>query len=410
MLNYNAPIDGQKSSIDGAGSDQMNTFFWLKKALIESRKEQFFMPLSSTINMPKHYGKTIKVFEYVPLLDDRNVNDQGIDATGATIADGNLYGSSKDIGTITNKLPTLTENGGRVNRVGFTRLTREGSIHKFGFFTEFTQEALDFDSDDGLKEHLSRELLNGAVQLTEAVLQRDLLAAAGTVLFAGAATSNAEVTGEVVPEVVGVSPEIPASVVTYQNLMRLDQILNDNRTPKQTKIIVGSRMIDTKTIPSGRVMFIGSELVPLVRGMTDLFGNEAFIPVQQYGDAGTIMNGEIGSVDAFRIIVVPEMLHWAAAGAEVDDNPGYRTSMDGTDEKYDVYPMLVVGDDSFVTIGFQTDGKTVKFSVMTKMPGRETADRNDPYGETGFSSIKWYYGILIKRPERIGLVKTVAPI
>ena len=410
MLNYNAPIDGQKSSIDGAGSDQMNTFFWLKKALIESRKEQFFMPLSSTINMPKHYGKTIKVFEYVPLLDDRNVNDQGIDATGATIADGNLYGSSKDIGTITNKLPTLTENGGRVNRVGFTRLTREGSIHKFGFFTEFTQEALDFDSDDGLKEHLSRELLNGAVQLTEAVLQRDLLAAAGTVLFAGAATSNAEVTGEVVPAVVGVSPEIPASVVTYQNLMRLDQILNDNRTPKQTKIIVGSRMIDTKTIPSGRVMFIGSELVPLVRGMTDLFDNEAFIPVQQYGDAGTIMNGEIGSVDAFRIIVVPEMLHWAAAGAEVDDNPGYRTSMDGTDEKYDIYPMLVVGDDSFVTIGFQTDGKTVKFSVMTKMPGRETADRNDPYGETGFSSIKWYYGILIKRPERIGLVKTVAPI
>ena len=410
MLNYNAPIDGQKSSIDGAGSDQMNTFFWLKKALIESRKEQFFMPLSSTINMPKHYGKTIKVFEYVPLLDDRNINDQGIDATGATIADGNLYGSSKDIGTITNKLPTLTENGGRVNRVGFTRLTREGSIHKFGFFTEFTQEALDFDSDDGLKEHLSRELLNGAVQLTEAVLQRDLLAAAGTVLFAGAATSDAEVTGEIVPQVVGVSPEIPASVVTYQNLMRLDQILNENRTPKQTKIIVGSRMIDTKTIPSGRVMFIGSELVPLVRGMTDLFDNEAFIPVQQYGDAGTIMNGEIGSVDAFRIIVVPEMLHWAAAGAEVDDNPGYRTSMDGTDEKYDIYPMLVVGDDSFVTIGFQTDGKTVKFSVMTKMPGRETADRNDPYGETGFSSIKWYYGILIKRPERIGLVKTVAPI
>ena len=410
MLNYNAPIDGQKSSIDGAGSDQMNTFFWLKKALIESRKEQFFMPLSSTINMPKHYGKTIKVFEYVPLLDDRNINDQGIDATGATIADGNLYGSSKDIGTITNKLPTLTENGGRVNRVGFTRLTREGSIHKFGFFTEFTQEAIDFDSDDGLKEHLSRELLNGAVQLTEAVLQRDLLAAAGTVLFAGAATSDAEVTGEIVPEVPGTSPEIPASVVTYQNLMRLDQILNDNRTPKQTKIIVGSRMIDTKTIPSGRVMFIGSELVPVVRGMTDLFGNEAFIPVQQYGDAGTIMNGEIGSVDAFRIIVVPEMLHWAAAGAEVDDNPGYRTSMDGTDEKYDIYPMLVVGDDSFVTIGFQTDGKTVKFSVMTKMPGRETADRNDPYGETGFSSIKWYYGILIKRPERIGLVKTVAPI
>ena len=400
MLNYNAPIDGQKSSIDGAGSDQMNTFFWLKKALIESRKEQFFMPLSSTVNMPKHFGKTIKVFEYVPLLDDRNVNDQGIDATGATIADGNLYGSSKDIGTITNKLPTLTENGGRVNRVGFTRLQREGSIHKFGFFTEFTQESLDFDSDDGLKDHLSRELMNGAVQLTEAVLQKDLLAAAGVVLFAGAAVSDSEITGE------GTTP----SIVSYRNLMRLDQILTDNRTPTQTRVITGSRLIDTKVIGATRVMYVGSELVPLLKGMKDLFDNKAFIEIQHYADGGNLLNGEIGSIDKFRIIQVPEMLHWAGVGAAVGTNPGYRSSTVGGTEKYDVFPMLVVGDDSFTTIGFQTDGKSVKFSVMTKMPGRETADRNDPFGETGFSSIKWYYGILVKRPERIALVKTVAPI
>ena len=403
MLNYNAPIDGQKSSIDGAGSDQMNTFFWLKKAIIESRKEQYFMPLASVTNMPKHYGKTIKVFEYVPLLDDRNINDQGIDASGATIANGNLYGSSRDIGNITTKLPVLTENGGRVNRVGFTRLQREGSIHKFGFFTEFTQEALDFDSDDGLKDHLSRELMNGAVQLTEAVLQKDLLAAAGVVLFAGAATLDSEITGEV-------NGGVPASIVSYRNLMRLDQILTDNRTPTQTRVITGSRLIDTKVIGATRVMYVGSELVPLLKGMKDLFDNKAFIEIQHYADGGNLLNGEIGSIDKFRIIQVPEMLHWAGAGDAVGTNPGYRSSTVGGTEKYDVFPMLVVGDDSFTTIGFQTDGKSVKFSVMTKMPGRETADRNDPFGETGFSSIKWYYGILVKRPERIALVKTVAPI
>jgi N4-gp56 family major capsid protein len=358
------------------------------------------MPLASTIGMPKHFGKTIKVYEYVPLLDERNVNDQGIDANGVTIANGNLYGSSKDIGTITSKLPTLTENGGRVNRVGFTRLSREGSIHKFGFFTEFTQESLDFDSDDGLMEHLSRELMNGAVQITEAVLQKDLLAAAGVVLFAGVATDDGEITGE------GAN----VSLVSYQNLMRLSQILTDNRTPKQTKVITGSRLIDTKTLPAGRVMYIGSELVPVIKGMKDLFDNQAFIPVQQYGDAGTILNGEIGTVDEFRIVQVPEMLHWAGAGAVVGTNPGYRSTDVAGTEHYDVFPMLVLGEDSWTTIGFQTDGKTVKFSVMTKMPGKETADRNDPYGETGFSSIKWYYGILIKRSERIGLVKTVAPV
>lgn len=405
-LNYNAPIDGQKSTIDGNNSDQMNTFYWLKKSIIESRKEQYFMPLASVTNMPKHFGKTIKAYEYVPLLDDRNVNDQGIDANGATIVDGNLYGSSRDVGLITSKLPMLTENGGRVNRVGFTRLSLEGSIHKFGFFYEFTQESLDFDSDDSLKEHLSRELMNGAVQLTEAVLQKDLLAAAGTILYAGAATSDDEITGE---ETVG-PPEIPASLVSYRNLMRLDQILTDNRTPRQTKIITGSRMIDTRVIPAGRVAYVGSALVPWLKEMRDLFGNKAFIEVQHYADAGNVLNGEIGSIDAFRFVQVPEMLHWAGAGAEVGTNPGYRSSMVNGTEHYDVYPILVVGDDSFTTIGFQTDGKSVKFNVLTKMPGRETADRNDPYGETGFSSIKWYYGILVKRPERIGLIKTVAPV
>lgn len=409
MLNYNSPSEGQQSSVEGTGSSQMNTFFWLKKAIIEARKDQYFMPLSSTLDLPKHYGKEVRVYQWIPLLDDRNINDQGIDANGATIANGNLYGSSRDVGTITNKLPALSENGGRVNRVGFQRLQRKGSIHQFGFFYEFTKESLDFDSEDNVKEHLSRELMNGAVQLTEAVLQKDLLAAAGTVLFAGAATSDATITGEITPAA-GEVPELPASVVSYKNLMRLDKILTDNRTPKQTKIISGSRNIDTKTISGGRVMFVSSELASTLKGMTDLFGNKAFIEPQHYADAGTLMNGEIGSVDAFRFIQVPEMLHWAGAGAAVTDNPGYHSTVVGGTEKYDVYPMLVVGDDSFQTIGFQTDGKTVKFSVITKMPGNETADRNDPYGLTGFSSIRWYYGILVKRPERIALIKCVAPI
>ena len=407
-LQYRAPINGLKSSIDSANSDQMNTFLWLKKALIEARKEQFFMPLATAINMPKHMGKAVKVYEYVPLLDDRNVNSQGIDAAGATILNGNLYGSSKDIGTITSMLPTLTENGGRVNRVGYTRLQREGSIHKFGFFYEFTQEALSFDSDDGLKDHLARELVTGAHKLTEDVLQKDLLAAAATVLFAGVATADNEITGEEVN--LGGGVMAPASIVDFKNLTRLDQILTDNRTPKQTKVITGSRLTDTKTLPSGRVMYTGSELMPLLRTMRDAFGQPAFIAVQHYADAANVLNGEEGAIGPFRIIQVPEMLHWAGAGDVVVSNPGYRSTIVSGTEHYDVFPLLVVGDDSFSTIGFQTDGKTVKFDITTKMPGAATADRNDPYGESGFSSIKWYYGILIKRPERLALIKTVAPI
>jgi len=396
MQTYGNPSGGTASSIEGAGSTQMNTFYWERRALIEAQKEMFFMPLADVTSMPKHFGKEIKVYHYIPLLDDRNVNDQGINAAGATIANGNLYGSSKDIGTITGKLPTLTETGGRVNRVGFTRLMLTGSLYKFGFFTEFTQESLDFDSDEDLYAHMSRELVTGATQLTEAVLQKDLLAAAGVVLYAGAATSNGTVTGE------GAN----ISEVDYADLMRLARILNDNRTPKQTKVITGSRMVDTKVISSGRVLYIGSELEATVKAMKDLFNNPAFIPVAAYASAGTILNGEIGTVDQFRIVVVPEMLHWAGVGATVTNNPGY----EATNGKYDVFPMLVVGDESFTTIGFQTGGKANKFKITTKMPGDATADRTDPYGETGFSSIKWYYGFLALRSERLGLIKTVARI
>jgi N4-gp56 family major capsid protein len=223
------------------------------------------------------------------------------------------------------------------------------------------------------------------------------------VLYAGAAVEDDDVTGEV-------AGDVPASIVTYKNLMRLDKILNDNRTPKQTRVITGSRLIDTKVVQGGRIAYIGSDLSIVIRGMTDLFGNPAFIAIQHYADAGTILNGEIGSVGPFRFIEVPEMLHWAGAGAAVTDNPGYQSTVVGGTDHYDIFPILVVGADSFSTIGFQTDGKTLKFSVLTKMPGNDTADRNDPYGETGFSSIKWYYGILIKRAERLAVIKTVAPI
>src|SRR5690606_33447820 len=190
----------------------------------------------------------------------------GIDANGVQIVDGNLYGSSKDIGTITSKLPVLSETGGRVNRVSFTRRLITGSITKFGFFTEFTQESLDFDSDSELYGHISREMVVGATQITEAVLQRDLLNGAGTIVYPGTATSRATVTGE------GADP----TVADYETLSRLNGILDENRTPKQTRIVEGSRMIDTRVIAGGRIAYIGSEVTPLIRRMTDYFSNSAF--------------------------------------------------------------------------------------------------------------------------------------
>lgn len=401
QIRYNDPVGGVKSDIDkGTSGRQINTEFWHKKSLIEAAKETYFGALADTTSMPKNFGKKISMYHYLPILDDRNVNDQGINAAGATYVGGNLYGSSKDVGVIAGKIPLLGETGGRANRVGTSRKVIEGTMQKIGFFTEFSRDALDFDTDNELYGHLSREMIMAANEMNEDLIQMDLLNGAGVVRYAGVATQNTAITGE------GAN----VSEVTYDDLQRLSIDLANNRTPKKTKVIVGSRMVDTRVVNSGYYMYVGSELVPTLTRMTDHHGNPAFVGVEHYAHAGVdgvnSINGEIGKVGDFRIIQVPEMQYWAGAGATATSaNAGYMV----TGTKYNVYPLLTVGDQSFTTIGFQTDGKSTKFKIKYSNPGDDISySAQDPYGEVGFISIMFWYGSLIMRPERIGLLKTVA--
>ena len=505
-------IYGNTAGTTSSIGAQLRIDYYKKAALIEMAKERYFGQLADVTAMPKNMGKTIKQYHYLPMLDDANINDQGIDASGygaessgeyetsvvvtmsdgtipdippyfgravdnkvyfsgrsttaalaadaageavrlwlisdtagggqgATAADidaaevlittggatytagfrfadtdgttltgansldsdlegtavassGNMYGSSKDIGTITGKMPALSETGGRVNRVGFKRVELEGTIAKFGFFDEYTQESLDFDTDAKLQMHIHREMLRGANEITEDAIQIDLINGAGVVRFPGTATSVADISG------------VAATLteVSYGDLMKLSVDLDNNRCPKQTKIITGSRMVDTKVIRAARIMYIGSEMLETFERMTDYFSNQAFIPLAKYAAAGSEINGEVGSIGHFRLVVVPEMMHKAGAGIAEGVNSGYRV----TSGSYDAYPCLVVGSESFTTIGFQTSGSTVKFKIKHSKPGSPESYANDPYGETGFMSIKWYYGSMILRPERIAVIWSAA--
>ena len=515
----------------GTGSNstvgtQIRTDYFNKKALVEAAKEAYFGQLANTIAMPKNMGKTIKQYHYLPILDDRNLNDQGIDAAGAlasagvagavnthpfiaavsvlpqgqpvsqtmyfradnatsdalaleeaqgkfvawalgegfsgitdidgtatsgdiataygeltngspdaasadaaggvsgtlpyvvneiagssTTLYGNLYGSSKDIGTITSKIPALTETGGRVNRIGMKRIDLEGTLNKFGTFTEYTKESLDFDSDSELLSHLTGEVVKAANEQTEDQLQIDLINSAGVIRYAGTATSIATLQGDDTS-----SPFAAGNLndaVNYDDLVKLAIELDNNRTPKSTKVITGSRMVDTQVVNAARYIYIGSEMQSTVMRMTDYHGVKAFIPVAKYGSAGTIARGEFGAIDNFRFIVVPEMMHREAAGAAVgateEETTSFRYSVDADSDGlfYNAYPMLVVGDGSFTTIGFQTDGKTVKFKTKHVTPENNYSS-DDPYGETGFFSIKWYYGFMVLRPERLAILWSVA--
>lgn len=394
---YKDPANGTPSSV----GPQINTQYFDRKALYETREDRYFTPMASVEGMPKHFGQKIVKYHQMPLLDDRNINDQGLDATGAVIADGNLYGSSKDIGKIKSKLPLLGENGGRVNRVGFTRIQLEGTMENYGMFHEFTEDLLNFDTQADLYENISRELVTGAIKMTEAMLQIDLIDAAGVVRYAGEASSKATMTGE--------SGSTP-SVITYEDLQNLDITLTNNQSPKSMKMIKGTNKFNTVTVGAGRLIYCGSEMIPSLAKITNQFGDPAFVSVEQYGYAGTykegtnMLNGEIGKIGAFRIIVHPQMLFEEGVGADVATNDGYRA----TGGKYDIFPLVSVGADSFTTIGFQTGGGSdFKFKIITRMPG-EVITLEDPYAKTGFSSLQFWYGFMALRPERIAVQWSVA--
>ena len=478
--------NGSNSSV----GSQFNTFEYKRKALIETAKSEYFSPLGDTETLTKHYGQEIKKYHYLPLLDDRNLNDQGLDANGtgilysreitvtgtlvgtlttpvvpaasvysvygqgvdaaaaqadaeaaaivkwgvmgynissgvyATIAaivaaDGGagnmdivlgaavegvvaLYGSSKNPGFITGKMPTLTETGGRVNRVGFKRIEISGTIANYGFFYEWSKDSMDFDTDKDLMMHINRENVRGARELSEDLLQNDLLGAAGTIRYTGDAVSIAT-TGHNATAALN-------SIVTYDDLVKLGISLDEARCPKDTKAITGSRDTDVLNIAAARYMFVGSELIPTIMRMTDYHSDKAFTAIEKYAQKGAngkyvnALHGEIGAVAGFRIVVVPEMMSYSGQGEVV----GADATLLNDGVNYNVYPMLAVGSGSFANIKFQSSGDTSdKFKIIVRKPGT-FANVDDPYEKIGYSSIQFWQGTLVLRPEWIGAVLTLA--
>ena len=54
---YNDPKGGTASTV----GSQLRDFYYARDAITEVAKEQYFTQLASTTDMPKHYGKRIKI-------------------------------------------------------------------------------------------------------------------------------------------------------------------------------------------------------------------------------------------------------------------------------------------------------------------------------------------------------------
>lgn len=395
-MGYNAGTVGSPSTVDvKSGKAQLQQFHYNKKAIIDIKDEMLLGQLSGTMSQPKNEGKEVVKHRIVPILDDANeVSGSGIGTDGTTATTGNLYGSSRSIGVISGKLPALGEASGRANKVSMSRQERRGSIVNQGIFMEYTKDELAFDSDPMLKEHLTREIVRSAAQINEDYLAIQLVNGAGINYFAGDATSIATIDQTAVP--------------TLADLVRLDIMLDNKKCPRDTTVITGSRLVDTKTVQAARYMFISPDMKMDFMSIEALDSTTtnvkmAFVPVEQYSDANSngkyikAIAGEIGKVGPFRIVVHPKMVTRAGEGAAWTDQATFRNN--GT--KFDVYSNLVVGSGAFTHIAFEFGaGSQGKFKVQHKTP-EELRSRENPYGKFGMTVIEWWSGVLIERPEWI---------
>ena len=410
---------------------QINDKFWSKVAVKEARKKRVFSQLGDKLVQPKNYGDTLVKYHELPIIHKLNINDQAIDANGVRLVknkwyaydsagamtgdangyatkelaktaagatgsiksgNGNLYGGDTDFAVIKGSFPSLNEEGGKVNAVGMKRLVLEAKVTEFGFHVPFTKKMLDMDTETGLLARISREVGEAQGEIREKQIAAGLLSASEiNRVLSGSASTIAEMGA--------------ADKVSFTDIRGMEQSLKLARSPKQTKMIDGSTKIGTVVIGAGYAAYVGQELLPVLEDMVHA-GINVWKPVESYAAAGTIMEDEIGKVSSTRFIEVEDMIKYGGAGASSTDgvNDTDVANMYVSGGKYDVFPILYVGSDSFGTIGF--DGDVAR--VNTVMP---TADaHNDPYGKKGVVAISWFHGILVYRNERIRQILTTAKL
>ena len=435
---------------------QYHDKFWSKGAIREAAKKRTFTQLGDRLTQPKHYGDEIVKERQFPILHELNRLDGGVDATTATVIQsvfysydvngallattetrdyitmagetptdaefragaalaetaanavvgtvkvqngaGSLYMGDADYAVVAGSFPALTEEGGKVNGVNTKSVTVRGNVTEFGMHMTFTQRSIDMDTRVGILAQKTKALGEAKGDIYEKQVESDLIAASElNRTFGGGHLSLATCN--------------TTAVLTYADLRAMELELKRLRVPRDTKIISGSDKIDTKVVGKSFYVYVGQELTPMLEDMTHNSVN-VWKPVESYAAAGPVAEGEIGAIGRFRFIEVDAMQRYKAAGiadsglADEDDVTGFyaSTPIGGGTEKFDVFPVLFVGSDSFATVGFEGDSSKIK----TAMPKADAF--NDPFGKNGSMSISWFFGTLIYRAERIMQIAVTAPI
>lgn len=425
---YTGNIYGNGTTTATNGSN-VRTDFYDRAAIQVAVDELIYGKFVDSKTQKRNSGKTFRISRFHHILDDANVNNQGLDGSGnvigntmgifrntvyATVAladaakatydataegiaaiaagvspevitvttgGGNMYGSSRNVGDVVSGLPTLSEGAERVNRVGVTRENFSTSLARRGNFEEYTDEVAMFSDHDMQMEYRTK-LARLAIEVRDDDTQLGMLGSAGVRFYAGTATSIATI---------GASKDAGATNeecrISKDFIRKIVKRLKINKAAKNTEIITGSVKVGTRPINAAYYAIIGPDVT------YDLESVTGFVPVYEYGDSSKVADNEVGSLHEVRFLETNRAMKYSGGGAAVaTDDLGLAN--DGTN--LDVFPILFPTKGSYATVGLEGAGKIV---FKAKAPGVATSE--DPYGVKGLFSYNYFWAGIALQPEKL---------
>ena len=340
-------------------------------------------------DMPTKMGKTFKISKFLHMYD-RAPNDAEFSSKGFMTA------RTADEVSLALTNASLAEGAGAVNKRSLQKVTVETTLARYGEMIDYTDE-VELFSEDYIQVKYREELGELANSRMEDLIQLDMLGTP-TKMYSGTAISL----GTVGDSIAADGSEDAEWKVSYDLIRKAVRKLTRNRAKKNTTIVTGSTKIDTKTVAKSYYAIIDSDVKTDLENLTRGSSYEkefVFQPVEKYGDAATIAEGEVGAMYQVRFIESEGAVVYAKKGADVPagyaGNLAY-TGTIGTDAKFDVHAILFPTEGSFATVGLKGQGK-IKFN--SKNP--EAVENNNPYGTTGFFSYNFFYGGIILEPEKL---------
>ena len=270
-------------------------------------------------------------------------------------------------------------------------------IQQYGDWAPITDVVKDTSKDMVLRDMSERQ--GEQIGETRELLMWDIVRAGTNVDYGGAVSTRVTVD--------------KTSVLNSGKQRSSVTMLEQMKAKKFTSVLKGSEDYDTYAIEPSFIATCHSNLNPTIRDLKGVNNNDIFVPHSKYGTSMRMSSPrEIGAFEDVRYVTSPDLPAFAGAGAATAT--GDRASWYNTNNKYDVYPVLFLGRDSFGCIalrgvrdkmGKRVGSVPVRPAVL--QPGVPRG--GDPIGQRGSVGWSMFFACVILNDTWLRRLEVASP-